>query len=132
MLDIDGFRFDKATQVTIDAEAEFSSYLRDCARQHGKENFFISGEITGGNVFGSLYIGRGRQPDQYMNNLTLASALTNDSADANNVEFLRDVGVGAVDSAAFHYSIYRYLTRFLGMDGNLEAGYDLVGSLLHL
>lgn len=25
----------------------------------------------------------------------------------------------------FHYSIYRALTRFLGMDGNLEVAYDL-------
>ena len=26
---------------------------------------------------------------------------------------------------AFHYSIYRSLSRFLGMDGNLQVAYDL-------
>lgn len=57
MLDIDGFRYDKATQVTVDAEGKFSSNMRKCARAVGKENFFIPGEITGGNTFGSVYIG---------------------------------------------------------------------------
>lgn len=57
MLDIDGFRYDKATQVTLDAEAEFSSNMRECARAVGKDNFFIPGEITGGNTFGAMYIG---------------------------------------------------------------------------
>lgn len=39
--------------------------------------------------------------------------------------FLREKGQNALDSAAFHYSVHHYLTRFLGMSGNLEAGYDL-------
>lgn len=39
--------------------------------------------------------------------------------------FLRGRGQNALDSGAFHYSVYHYLTRFLGMSGNLEAGYDL-------
>lgn len=62
MLDIDGFRYDKATQVTVDAEGQFSSNMRKCARAVGKENFFIPGEITGGNTFGSVYIGKFRIP----------------------------------------------------------------------
>ncbi|KAI1342006.1 alpha-1,3-glucan synthase [Xylariaceae sp. FL0016] len=125
MLDIDGFRYDKATQVTVDATGLFSSHLRECARKLGKDNFFLPGEITGGNTFGSLYVGRGRQPDQYLTNLTTAVALTNATIDSDDVKFLRDEGLNGLDSAAFHYSIYRHLTRFLGMDGNLEAGYDL-------
>ncbi|ROV87285.1 hypothetical protein VSDG_09894 [Cytospora chrysosperma] len=39
--------------------------------------------------------------------------------------FLRDKGQNALDAAAFHYWVYHSLTRFLGMSGNLEAGYDL-------
>jgi alpha-1,3-glucan synthase len=46
MLDIDGFRIDKATQGTVDALGEFSHAIRECARGVGKENFFIPGEIT--------------------------------------------------------------------------------------
>ena len=38
--------------------------------------------------------------------------------------FLRDPQKGALDAAAFHYSIYRSLTRFLGMDGNLDVAFD--------
>ncbi|KAF2462832.1 uncharacterized protein BDR25DRAFT_298919 [Lindgomyces ingoldianus] len=122
MLDIDGFRFDKATQVTVDAQAEFGDYMRQCARKYGKNNFFMPGEITGGNSFGSIYIGRGRQPDQAPKNMTLAISLTNSSDDK---WFLRAPGKNALDGAAFHYSIYRSLTRFLGMSGNLAAGYDV-------
>lgn len=48
-----------------------------------------------------------------MPNSTLAPTLT-----ANQSEyFLRDEGKQALDGAAFHYSIYRSLTRVLGMDG---------------
>jgi len=122
MLDIDGFRFDKATQVTVDAHAEYASFIRDCARAVGKNNFFMPGEITGGNTFGSIYLGRGRQPDQVDANITASVLLTNASDDKH---FLRDLGQNALDAAAFHYSIYRSLTRFLGMDGNLTAGYDV-------
>lgn len=57
MLDIDGFRYDKATQVTVDAEGSFSAQMRECARAVNKTNFFIPGEITGGNTFGAVYIG---------------------------------------------------------------------------
>ena len=41
--------------------------------------------------------------------------------------FLRDQPLSALDGVAFHYSTYRALTRFLGMDGNLQVAYD-VGS----
>lgn len=122
MLDIDGFRFDKATQVTPDAQGEFGSFIRQCAQRFGKHNFFMPGEITGGNNFGSIYLGRGRQPDQVPPNITAAVQLTNSSDDKY---FLRDSGLNALDGAAFHYSIYRILTRFLGMDGNLTAGFDV-------
>jgi alpha-1,3-glucan synthase len=119
MLDIDGFRYDKATQATLDASGQFSSHLRECARLLGKKNFFLPGEITGGNTFGSLYLGRGRQPNQYLKNLTLAVSLTNETKAEQGVVYLREEGQGALDAAAFHYSVYRFLTRFLGMDGNL-------------
>lgn len=51
--------------------------------------------------------------------------LTNATA-ANQDIFIREEGQQALDGAAFHYSIYRNLLRFLGMDGSMEAGYDLV------
>ncbi|KXT07823.1 hypothetical protein AC579_7083 [Pseudocercospora musae] len=120
-LDIDGFRYDKAVQATVDAMADMSAATRRCARRYGKENFFLPGEVTGGNSFGSIYIGRGRQPDQVPDNITQAVQLTRDSSDDY---FVRDKDQVALDGAAFHYTTYRSLTRFLGMDGNLEAGYD--------
>jgi len=33
--------------------------------------------------------------------------------------------LNGLDAVAFHYSIYRSLTRFLGMDGNLNVAYDV-------
>ncbi|KAK3321955.1 alpha-1,3-glucan synthase Ags2 [Apodospora peruviana] len=122
MLDIDGFRYDKAIQVTADASGNFSAALRNCARSVGKKNFFIPGEITGGNTIGSVYLGRGRQYDQWVRNATEAVMLTNAS---DPKYFLREDQQIALDAAAFSYSVYRYMTRFLGMDGNLEAGFDL-------
>ncbi|KAI9791171.1 MAG: Cell wall alpha-1,3-glucan synthase ags1 [Candelina submexicana] len=121
MLDIDGFRFDKATQITVDAQGNFSAYIRQCARDHGKDNFFLPGEITGGNTFGSIYLGRGRQPEMKSNSLKDAVLMSNKSEDKF---FIRHEGQNALDAAAFHYSVYRSLTRFLGMDGNLASGYD--------
>ena len=122
-LDIDGFRFDKATQVTVDAQGAFGDYIRQCALRHGKENFFMPGEITGGNTFGSIYLGRGREADPSVQppNATAAVQMNNDT---DNKYYIRDQGQQALDAAAFHYSVYRTLTRFLGMDGNLESGYD--------
>lgn len=57
-------------------------------------------------------------------NASVAVALTTNSTDSY---FIRDVGYNSLDAAAFHYTIYRSLTRFLGMSGNLEAGYDANG-----
>lgn len=119
--DIDGFRYDKATQATVDALGDMSNAYRECARRVGKKNFFISGEVTGGNTFGSIYIGRGRQPNQYPDNAADAIALSNESSEQYS---LREEGHQAIDAAAFHYSIYRGLTRFLGLDGQMSAGYD--------
>ncbi|KAE8549991.1 hypothetical protein EYB25_008516 [Talaromyces marneffei] len=121
-LDVDGFRYDKATQATVDALGDMSEGWRQCARAHGKENFFLSGEITGGNNFGSIYLGRGRQPDMWPDNVQDAVLMTNESSDRY---FIRENGQQAIDGAAFHYTVYRTLTRFLGLDGNLAAGYDL-------
>lgn len=120
-LDIDGFRYDKATQSTVEAMGYMNDAMRTCAKRFGKDNFFVPGEITGGNDFGAVFLGRGRQPNQLPENLTQAIALTSDSPQEY---FLRDKQYGALDAAAFHYTVYRTLTRFLGMDGNLAAGYD--------
>ncbi|KAL4965240.1 alpha-1,3-glucan synthase Ags3 [Aspergillus stella-maris] len=120
-LDIDGFRFDKSVQATLEPLAEMIAVYRECAKKYGKHNFFLPGEITSGDTFGSLYLGRGRQPDQLPENAGAGVKLTNES-DSN---FLRDDGLQALDGSAFHYTIYRSMTRFLGMDGNLVAGHDL-------
>lgn len=55
-LDLDAIRIDKATQVTVDALAAWSSSTRACASAVGKKNFLITGEVTGGDTFGSLYM----------------------------------------------------------------------------
>ncbi|WWD19870.1 hypothetical protein CI109_104338 [Kwoniella shandongensis] len=120
-LDVDGIRIDKATQVTVDFMAKWSNATRACARQYGKNNFFIPGEITGGDTFGALYIGRGRTPTLKPPDFATAINMTQDQ----NQYFLRDEGMAGLDSAAFHYSIYRSLCRFLGMDGNLQVAYDV-------
>jgi alpha-1,3-glucan synthase len=120
--DIDGFRYDKATQATVDALGSISGAYRDCARRVGKNNFFLPGEVTSGNTLGSIFHGRGRQPDMQPETLEEAFQMTNSSDPAY---FIRDQNQQSIDAAAFHYSIYRSLTRFLGMDGNLAAGYDI-------
>ncbi|KAH2916900.1 hypothetical protein KXV64_009499 [Aspergillus fumigatus] len=121
-LDIDGFRYDKAVQATLEPLGEMSAAFRECAKKYGKHNFFLPGEITSGNTFGSLYLGRGRQPNQRPESAGAAVKLKNDS---EAQYFLREDGYQALDAAAFHYTIYRSMTRFLGMDGNLVAGFDL-------
>jgi alpha-1,3-glucan synthase len=55
-LDFDAIRIDKSTQVTVDPMATWATGVRKCAADMGKTNFFISGEVTGGNTFGSLYM----------------------------------------------------------------------------
>jgi len=124
-LDIDGFRIDKAVQVTVDAQARWSTAMRACAKRYNKDNFMVVGEITSGNTLGSIYIGRGRQPGQ-AERLDPATAMSLKPKESDAPEwFVREYGVSALDAGAFHYSIYRYMTRFLGMSGNLEAGFDL-------
>jgi alpha-1,3-glucan synthase len=98
--------------------------MRKCAKVYGKKNFFIAGEITPGNTLGSVYIGRGRSADMVPS--TVVAALSLDPSEGSSSSyFLRDQGSVALDAGAFHYSVYRFLTRFLGLDGNLESGYDL-------
>ncbi|KAI9612902.1 hypothetical protein KEM48_003978 [Puccinia striiformis f. sp. tritici PST-130] len=121
-LDVDSMRIDKATQQTVDFVGKWGGAVKTCATSVGKNNFFIPGEITGGNTFGSLYIGRGRQPKNYANLGVREASLIK----ANQPQyFMRPVGQNGLDSAAFHYSIYRSLTRFLSMDGNLDVAYDV-------
>lgn len=131
MLDIDGFRIDKAVQVTVDVQASFSSAMRECARRHNKNNFAVFGEITSGNGLGSIYLGRGREP-KVADSMDLVKLMTlNQSAAGTDISklYIREKGNSALDAGAFHYSIYRSMTRFLGMSGNLEAGYDMPNPL---
>ena len=37
---------------------------------------------------------------------------------------MRDAPINGLDGVAFHHSTYRALTRFLGMDGDLEVPFD--------
>lgn len=112
MLDIDGFRMDKALQTTVDSMADFSEYQRQCARTYGKDNFFMIGEVVGSDAQTSVYIGRGKQPDMYGDNFTAAITTTN--ATANDDTYIRDNGLSALDGAGFQYTIYGALSRFLG------------------
>jgi alpha-1,3-glucan synthase len=111
MLDIDGFRIDKALQVTVDSQGEWSDKMRQCARRLGKNNFYIPGEIVGGNTLGSIYFGRGKEPQMQVKNITEVLHFTNESDPGL---FIREAGKAAIDAAAFHYTLYRGLTRFLG------------------
>lgn len=70
--------------------------------------------------------GRGRTPTERPPGFLQAANLTN----AENQYFIREQNQNGLDGAAFHYSIYRSLTRFLGMDGNLEDAYDLSGNFV--
>ncbi|KAM5531218.1 hypothetical protein V8D89_015136, partial [Ganoderma adspersum] len=120
-LDIDAIRIDKSTQVTVAALAEWASSTRSCAAALGKNNFYIPGEVTGGDTFGAIYYGRGRTPTQRP-----AGFLNAGNTKANMSQyFLRDAPMNALDGAAFHYSTYRALSRFLGMDGNLQVAFDV-------
>ncbi|KAI8457791.1 hypothetical protein BY996DRAFT_4577963 [Phakopsora pachyrhizi] len=121
-LDPDAYRIDKATQQTVDFVGKWGGAVKKCANSIGKHNFFIPGEITGGNTFGALYIGRGRQPKNYANLGFREAARV---ASNQSQYFMRPLGQNGLDAVAFHYSIYRSLTRFLGMDGNLDVAYDV-------
>ncbi|KAF9052983.1 modular protein with glycoside hydrolase family 13 and glycosyltransferase family 5 domains [Panaeolus papilionaceus] len=119
-LDIDAIRIDKATQVTVDGMAEWTTNTKACAHAVNKTNFFIPGEVTGGDTFGALYIGRGRTEKQRPPGFLSAINVTRDQ----NEFFLRDSPRAGLDAVAFHYSVYRAIARFLGMDGNLQVAYD--------
>jgi alpha-1,3-glucan synthase len=121
MLDFDGFRIDKALQVTVDAQGEWSNYMRECARKLGKENFYIPGEIVAGNTLGAIYIGRGKEPSMQVENITEVLTFTNET---DPKFFIREPEKAGLDAAAFHYTIYRALTRFLGLDGIYAAEGD--------
>lgn len=54
-LDIDAIRVDKSTQVTVDGLSNWATATRKCATNLGKKNFYITGEVTGGDTFGALY-----------------------------------------------------------------------------
>ncbi|KNZ45134.1 hypothetical protein VP01_8454g1, partial [Puccinia sorghi] len=77
---------------------------------------------TGGNTFGSLYIGRVPQHKNYANiNVKEAFIIT-----PNPSQYvMRPVGQNGLDSAALYYSVYRSLTSFLRMDGNLDVAYNV-------
>lgn len=113
-LDIDGFRMDKAMQIPVDSQANFSLAMRECAGEVGKENFFVPGEIVNGNTNGAIYIGRGKEPEMAYDNMTAAVS-------SGELNYVRDDKHHALDAAAFHYSFYRALMRILGLDGNLLA-----------
>ncbi|KAH8802336.1 glycoside hydrolase [Flagelloscypha sp. PMI_526] len=51
----DAIHIDKATQVTVDTLTKWASSTCSCAKDLGKNNFFIPGAVTGGDRFGSLY-----------------------------------------------------------------------------
>jgi alpha-1,3-glucan synthase len=111
MLDIDGFRIDKGLTTTSDAMADWSEYIRNCAKSVGKDNFFIPGEIVAGNTLGSVYLGRGKEPQMAVSTLEQALKAINGT---DEELYIRNATKGAFDAAAFHYSVYRSLCRFLG------------------
>src|SRR5258708_39525808 len=65
--------------------------------------------------------GRGRTPTQLPPGFLSAANVTA----TQDEYFLREAPNNALDAVAFHYSIYRSISRFLGMDGNLQVAYDI-------
>ena len=43
------------------------------------------------------------------------------ATNSSDLLYMREYGNSALDSASFHYSIYRALTIFLGLDGKIGA-----------
>ncbi|KAL8913208.1 MAG: hypothetical protein Q9171_001918 [Xanthocarpia ochracea] len=129
MLDIDGFRMIKGLQITADAEGEWSYYIRQCAAAVGKRNFFIPGEVVGGNPLIAVYIvscfgstvhtpylivskGQGNEPSMAESDTAIAVMTTEKSSDPS--KYIREKSKIGFGSVALHYSIYRSLKRFLG------------------
>lgn len=67
------------------------------------------------------FSGRGRTPTQLPPGFLAAANLTS----SQNQYFLRNAPINGLDGVAFHYSTYRALSRFLGMDGNLQVAFDV-------
>lgn len=124
MLDIDGFRMDKAAQTPVDIQSRWSNHQRACAKQFGKDNFLIVGEVVSKIPYAALIIGRGKQPNQPWTNMTEAVASINVRENDN---FLRPFGSSGLDGDAFFYPFYGAMTRFLGLDGPIGLeGVDFV------
>jgi len=56
--DIDGYRLDAAKHLEESSTAIFCNAVREYAQSIGKKNFFLIGEIVGGDRFIDQYIGR--------------------------------------------------------------------------
>ncbi|KAL9049938.1 MAG: hypothetical protein Q9162_006938 [Coniocarpon cinnabarinum] len=124
MLDIDGFRMDKGVQITVDAQASFADYQRQCARKYGKDNFLVVGEIVANPQQAPVFIGRGKQADSWFKEADESILATNNDSYS---PYLREFGMSALDGSAFEYTIYGALTRFLGLSGwNGMGGVDFV------
>jgi glycosidase len=56
LTDCDGFRIDTVKHITVDASRRFCSAIREYCESIGKENFFLLGEVTGGEYMARSYI----------------------------------------------------------------------------
>jgi len=108
---VDGFRVDKATQVSVTGLTNWSDAMRSCAAEVGKDNFFISGEVTSNHALGAVYMGRGKTPSLYSKHVDSISLVWRDK-----YNFFLRANSSCLDSSAFHYTIHRKLVRFLGLD----------------
>jgi alpha-1,3-glucan synthase len=123
-LDVDGIRVDKVTQMTINFMKVLGPKVRECAAAVNKTNFLLTGEITSGSVYGSLFLGRGKTPDQYsLDNLNHPENTFGPGGQVGPT-MRKEFGI---DSQAFSYSLYRGLLDFLGLRGTILTSYD-VGS----
>jgi len=64
--------------------------------------------------------GRGRAGDQWLEEPSHVK-------ESSGQVFVRPFSSSPLDSVAFHYSVYRALIPFLGLDGNPFPEYDIVG-----
>jgi len=51
----------------------------------------------------------------------LQDSLQQPTLQQHKMIFLREAPLNGLDAVAFHYSFYRAMSRFLGMDGNLQV-----------
>jgi len=73
--DIDGFRLDTVKHLSRDAVAAFSSRIHEFAERIGKQNFFLFGEIVGGDEMIKEYVTRSKSKTGTENLSTLDAAL---------------------------------------------------------